>query len=156
MKVERIHNGFLVAPDFKFTEFDHKTSGLAGGYAGVVFAERSSSAAAATAWHRHQQPVAGYGGFLMQWFGRTSETFGFSGKMLIGGAKPSRPGYPGLRNRGRASLQCPGAPELLRLRTRGQRARPFVEKRAPDRRRRLPVHGNGRTTDCYLTAIPTA
>ena len=39
MTVERIHNGFLAAPDFKFTEFDHKTSGLVGGYAGVVFAD---------------------------------------------------------------------------------------------------------------------
>ena len=39
MTVQRIHNGFLAAPDFKITDFDHKTSGLVGGYAGVVFAE---------------------------------------------------------------------------------------------------------------------
>ena len=43
MKVERIHNGFLAAPDFKFTDFDHKTSGLMGGYAGVEFGHRLSN-----------------------------------------------------------------------------------------------------------------
>ena len=39
MTVERIHNGFLAVPEYKFTEFDHQTSGLLGGYAGVVFAD---------------------------------------------------------------------------------------------------------------------
>ena len=39
MTVERVHNGFLAAPDFKFTEFDQTSSGLAGGYAGVVLDE---------------------------------------------------------------------------------------------------------------------
>ena len=28
-----------------------------------------------------------YGGLVMQWFGRTSETFGYSAKMLIGGGE---------------------------------------------------------------------
>ena len=34
MTVERITSGFLAAPDFKVTRFDHRTSELAGGYAG--------------------------------------------------------------------------------------------------------------------------
>ena len=36
MIVERIHSGFLVAPDVKVTEVDKKTSELVGGYAGWV------------------------------------------------------------------------------------------------------------------------
>ena len=48
-----------------------------------------------------------YGGFLMQWFGRTSETFGFSGKMLIGwGEAESTEAVQVYDNRGRASLQA--------------------------------------------------
>src|SRR5258708_31947560 len=33
MIVERVHNGFLFAPDVKVTRVDHRTSELAGGYA---------------------------------------------------------------------------------------------------------------------------
>src|SRR6267378_2758954 len=36
MIVERVKSGFLVAPDFKVTGVDHKTSELAGAYAGWV------------------------------------------------------------------------------------------------------------------------
>src|SRR5262245_3329076 len=34
MVVERVHSGFLAAPDVKVTEVDGTTSALAGGYAG--------------------------------------------------------------------------------------------------------------------------
>jgi hypothetical protein len=33
MVIERMHSGFVVAPDFKVTEVDRETSALAGGYA---------------------------------------------------------------------------------------------------------------------------
>ena len=36
MIVERVKSAFLVAPDFKVTEVDHKTSELAGAYARTV------------------------------------------------------------------------------------------------------------------------
>ena len=78
----------------------------------------------------------------MQWFGRTSETFGFSAKMLIGGARPSRPRpFRSSTTAGRADLQPVRVhQDFYRLRARGERARPFTEQPAPDRRRRLPVH----------------
>jgi len=43
MTVERIHSGFLAAPEVKVTELDHKTSELVGGFAGLggKFFERS-------------------------------------------------------------------------------------------------------------------
>src|SRR5437016_11139883 len=37
MTVERVHNGFAVAPDFKVTRIDGSTGRLAGGYAGWIF-----------------------------------------------------------------------------------------------------------------------
>ena len=107
MTVERIHNGFLAAPDFKFTDFDHKTSGLMGGYAGVVFADAFfiGGGGYGLVTDTNNRSL-GYGGFLMQWFGRTSETFGFSGKMLIGwGEAESTEAFQVYDNRGRASLQ---------------------------------------------------
>jgi hypothetical protein len=86
MTVERIHNGFLAAPDFKITDFDHKTSGLVGGYAGVVFADAffigGGGYGLVTDTHGRSM---GYGGLIMQWFGRTNETLGYSAKMLMGG-----------------------------------------------------------------------
>jgi hypothetical protein len=86
MTVERIHNGFLAAPDFKITDFDHKTSGLAGGYAGVVFADAFfiGGGGYGLVTDTHGRSL-GYGGLIMQWFGRTNETFGYSAKMLMGG-----------------------------------------------------------------------
>jgi hypothetical protein len=107
MTVERIHNGFLAAPDFKVTDFDHKTSGLMGGYAGVVFADAFfiGGGGYGLVTDTNNRSL-GYGGFLMQWFGRTSETFGFSGKMLIGwGEAESTQAFQVVDNRGRTSLQ---------------------------------------------------
>jgi hypothetical protein len=88
MTVERIHNGFFAAPEFKFTDFDHRTSGLAGGYAGVVFAEAFfiGGGGYGLVTDTHGRSL-GYGGLVLQWFGRTSETFGYSAKMLIGGGE---------------------------------------------------------------------
>jgi hypothetical protein len=39
MTVERVHNGFLVVPEYKFTEVDKRSAGLAGAYAGIVIDE---------------------------------------------------------------------------------------------------------------------
>jgi hypothetical protein len=87
MTVERIHNGFLAAPEFKVTEVNHQTSGLMGGYAGVVFAEALfiGGGGYGTVTNEHGNNDLAYGGLIMQWFGRTNETFGYSAKMLIGG-----------------------------------------------------------------------
>ena len=86
MIVERVHNGFLVAPDFKITEVDKKSSGLAGGYAGFVIDDAFfiGGGAYALATNTRDREMA-YGGLVLQWFGRTNERFGFSAKTLIGG-----------------------------------------------------------------------
>lgn len=85
MVVEEIHNGFLVAPDFKATRFDHRTSALAGGYAGIVFADAVfiGGGGYGLVTDTHGRNLA-YGGLVMQWFGHGSDTIGFSAKMLLG------------------------------------------------------------------------
>jgi hypothetical protein len=85
MIVERVHNGFLVAPEFKFTEVDKKSSGLAGGYAGVVFDEHFfiGGGGYVLATDRRGRDMA-YGGLVLQWLAGT-DTFGVSAKTLLGG-----------------------------------------------------------------------
>ena len=86
MIVERVHNGFLVAPDFKVTKVDHKSSGLAGGYAGFVIDDSffvGGGAYALATNTRNREMV--YGGLVLQWLARANETFGFGAKALLGG-----------------------------------------------------------------------
>jgi hypothetical protein len=106
MVVERIHNGFLAAPEFKFTEFNHDTAGLMGGYAGVVFADALfiGGGGYGTVTSDHGSELA-YGGLIMQWFGRASDTFGYSARMLIGGGTSESNGTVQVVDRGRTSLQ---------------------------------------------------
>ena len=88
MIVERVHNGFLAAPDFKITQVDKKAAGLAGGYAGFVIDDAFfiGGGGYALVTNTRDRQMA-YGGLVVQWFGRTSERFGFSAKTLIGGGR---------------------------------------------------------------------
>jgi hypothetical protein len=107
MTVERIHNGFLAGPDFKITDFDHRTSGLVGGYAGVVFAEAIFIGGGGYGLVTDTNGRSlGYGGFIMQWFGRANETFGYSAKMLTGwGTAESTEAYQVVDPHGHVSVQ---------------------------------------------------
>ena len=107
MTVQRIHNGFLAAPDFKITDFDHKTSGLVGGYAGVVFADAVFIGGGGYGLVTDTQNRSlGYGGLIMQWFGRPTETLAFSGKMLMGwGSAETTEAFQVVDNRGRTTIQ---------------------------------------------------
>jgi len=106
MTVERVHNGFLGAPEFKFTEVDHDTSGLVGGYAGVVFDEHVfvGGAGYGLATERHGRDLA-YGGVLVQWLAGGDDTFGFGAKMLLGGGRTEWSGVAQFIDRGRIVSQ---------------------------------------------------
>jgi hypothetical protein len=106
MVVERIHNGFLAAPDFKITEVEHRTSGLAGGYAGVVFADTFfiGGGGYGLVTDRRGRELA-YGGLVMQWFARRSEPFGYSAKMLVGGGRAESTASIQVMDRGRIVTQ---------------------------------------------------
>lgn len=127
MVVERIHNGFLAAPDVKITEVDHRTAGLAGGYAGAVLADSFfiGAGAYALATNTRDREMV-YGGLVLQWFARTNERFGFSAKTLIGGGTSDSFSTIQVMDRGRLMSQRmrlrqdffvaePGVDALVRL-----------------------------------------
>jgi hypothetical protein len=105
MLVEQVHDGFLVAPDFKVTDIDHTTSGLAGGYAGIVLDEHLFIGAGAyvLATDRRGRDLA-YGGVVLQWFGG-SDTFGFSVKTLLGGGGAESSGNVQVLDRGHLAVE---------------------------------------------------
>src|SRR5215471_2832958 len=88
MIVERVENGFLAAPDVKVTDVDHRTSELVGGYAGWVF-DQTIFVGGGGYWmaNRSSDRELGYGGLVVQWFGRSNDRFGWGAKALIGGGR---------------------------------------------------------------------
>lgn len=92
MTVERVRNGFLVAPEAKVTRFDSRTSELVGGYAGwvaddTVFFGGGGYFGAGTGTGRS----IGYGGFIAQWLVHPTDRIGLSARGLIGGGQARLP-----------------------------------------------------------------
>jgi hypothetical protein len=106
MTVERIHSGFAATPEVKITDFDGKASGLIGGSAGYL-AEETFFVGGGGYWmatDRSRSRELAYGGLVMQWFALTTDRFGVSGKVLLGGGQATTPqtvtqvvGLPGPR-----------------------------------------------------------
>jgi hypothetical protein len=88
MTVERVKSGFLVAPDFKVTEFDHRVSGLAGAYAGWL-SDRTFFLGGGGYWlaNRSRDREMAYGGLVVGWFAGADRRVGFGAKGLIGGGR---------------------------------------------------------------------
>jgi hypothetical protein len=95
MIVERLHSGFLFAPEVKATMFDKKVSGLIGGSVGWV-ADETFFIGGGGYWmperRRGGDRELAYGGAVLQWFVSTSDRFGFSAKALLGGGRATLPG----------------------------------------------------------------
>ena len=88
MTIERVHSGILVAPDFKITRFDGRTSELIGAYGGWL-SDKTFFIGAGGYWlanNAHDRGL-GYGGVVLQWMGRSDQTIGYSIKGLIGGGE---------------------------------------------------------------------
>jgi hypothetical protein len=99
--VERIHNGFVMAPDFKVTDVDGEFGQLAGVYAGSVLDERVLVGAA------------------VYWTANGSDTFKLTyGGLLVGWRTPDtnriRFGVRGLAGIGTATLPVEAVPALSR------------------------------------------
>jgi hypothetical protein len=92
----------MVAPEFKFTEIDRRSAGLAGGYAGVVFDEHFfvGGGAYVLTTERRGRDMA-YGGLILQWLGGGNDTFGFSARTLLGGGSTDALGTIQVLDRGR-------------------------------------------------------
>ena len=88
MIVERVTSGFLVAPDFKVTEVDRRTSELAGAYAGWV-TDNTLLVGGGGYWLANQSRdrEMAYGGLVVGWLARTDRRFGFGAKTLVGGGQ---------------------------------------------------------------------
>jgi hypothetical protein len=88
MIVERIHSGFLAAPDVRVTEVDKKTSELVGGYAGWV-TDDTFFIGGGGYWLANQsrEREMAYGGLVVQWLAHASSRVGFSAKGLVGGGR---------------------------------------------------------------------
>ena len=88
MTVERVHNGFLVVPDFKVTDFDRHASELAGAYAGWLYDDRFFIGGGGY-WtpDESRDRRLEYGGAIVQWFMHTDRRVGLSAKALVGGGR---------------------------------------------------------------------
>jgi hypothetical protein len=88
MTVERVKSGFLVAPDFKVTEFDSRVSELAGGYAGWL-SDQTFFVGGGGYWlaNRSRDREMAYGGLVLGWFAGADRRIGFGAKGLIGGGR---------------------------------------------------------------------
>jgi opacity protein-like surface antigen len=88
MIVERVHSGFLVAPDVKVTTVDKRTSELVGGYAGWLTDDQFFIGAGGY-WMANQSGGRdmAYGGLIVQWMALSNEHVGFGLKGLFGGGR---------------------------------------------------------------------
>ena len=88
MTIERVHGGFLVAPDFRVTRMDRRTSELAGAYGGWLY-DSTFLVGAGAYWltdGSRNREIA-YGGLVVGWFARGDRRVGFGAKALVGGGE---------------------------------------------------------------------
>ena len=85
MVVERVHNGFAVAPDFRLSKIDGSTARLAGGYGGWVV-DNTLLVGAGGYWLTNNSSARkfGYGGAVVEWLAATDRRFGFGARGLVG------------------------------------------------------------------------
>jgi hypothetical protein len=83
--LERIQSGFVVAPDFKFSEMDGEPANLLGGYAGWL-TDRKLFIGAGAYWLTSGSGGSelSYGGALVEWFPQRNEKFNLSFRGLVG------------------------------------------------------------------------
>jgi hypothetical protein len=85
MIVERVHNGFAVAPDFKVSRFDQSDARLAGGYAGWVLND-ALLVGGGGYWltNNSRAHKMAYGGAVIGWLANTDSPIGFGVRGLLG------------------------------------------------------------------------
>jgi hypothetical protein len=83
--LETIHSGFVVAPDFKFSELDGEPANLLGAYAGWL-TDRKLFLGAGAYWLTNGPGGSelSYGGALVEWFPRRNDRFNLSFRGLVG------------------------------------------------------------------------
>ena len=86
--LERIHDGWVVAPDFKITDFDSRTGELAGVYGGRLF-DNTVLIGGAGYWlpNRDRDFKLAYGGVVVGWQSRELGRIRFGGRGLVGAGR---------------------------------------------------------------------
>jgi hypothetical protein len=88
-----IDNGFVLAPDFKFTEIDGSFANLAGAYGGWLINNKLLLGGGGyTLTNRSDDFKMTYGGFVLEYFFQPTRLVNFSVKGLVGGGKATLPG----------------------------------------------------------------
>jgi len=84
--LERIHDGWVLAPDFKVTDLDDRTGELAGGYGGRLF-DNTLLIGGAAYWLTNDARdfKMTYGGVVVGWQSREFGRIRFGGRGLAGG-----------------------------------------------------------------------
>jgi len=93
LTMERIQNGFVIAPDNRFTDFDGRFGNLLGVYGGWMM-DRTFLIGAGGYWltnGSHDREMS-YGGAVVEWLIHGDRRLGFSARALIGGGSASLPG----------------------------------------------------------------
>jgi len=90
--VEKIENGWLVAPDVRGADFDGRAGTLAGGYVGHI-TDRTFVFGAGGYWltNRDDDFKVAYGGAVAEWLARSDHTIGFGVRALVGGGTATLP-----------------------------------------------------------------
>lgn len=85
MSVERVRDGFAIAPDFKISKIDGSAARLAGVYGGWVI-DNSLLIGAGGYWLTNGSDVRslGYGGAVVEWLALTDRPVGFGLRGLVG------------------------------------------------------------------------
>lgn len=88
LTIERVEQGFVVAPDARITEVDGRTAALAGGYAGWM-TDRTWLIGAGGYWlaNNHDDLQMAYGGMVAEWLARSDQRIGFGVRGLVGGGR---------------------------------------------------------------------
>jgi len=93
MTVERVRDGFAVAPDFKVTRFNNTTGYLAGAYGGWVIDNTLLIGAGGYGLtNGSRRSGMGYGGAVIGWMAHTDQAIGFGARALVGFGEASYPG----------------------------------------------------------------
>ena len=131
--LERIHDGWLLAPDFKVTDIDDRTGELAGAYGGRLI-DNALLIGAAGYWLTNDARdfKMAYGGLVVGWQSREFGRIRFGGRGLAGGGTatlrfditPLRAGDIrfGVTDPRRVQLQAPTRAPLPPIQTRPARA----------------------------------
>jgi hypothetical protein len=86
MQVTQLKNGWLGAPDVKFTQVNDDAATLVGGYGGWV-TEGTFLVGGGGYWlaNRSDDFEMAYGGLVVEWLARTDRRIGFGARALVGG-----------------------------------------------------------------------